>query len=233
MKRAWTDQGLLRTSRWLKAVLAAAAFVLTWSPASSFAGASEDVVLTFCHHRTGDRPADDCRNSTQLWIPGEYFQYEQGSRRVWPIERVDIGLIVQYPSFRPWSELPFWRRWRDARGAIRIELRGLTAQSVSDIHAGDFLGDPKPEPMPPSYGLLHYQRHTWGVNDIYVAPGKSPEIRIQCAQSTGDRQALCTAQTLTDWGLLINYRFPREYLPHWADIQARVLSLIHSFETKR
>jgi hypothetical protein len=196
-------------------------------------GPDDPLVLSFCRLRP---PVfvEPCEPERVLRIPQKYVVPANArSRDVQPGDSVSIDLAVQFPGFRPWRDLPVWRRWFGSGQPVRIGLGRTTTQTVRDIHRIDFLGEPKPVPAPPAFGLVHYQHHTWGTWDIYVPPGEDPALHIRCAADVADDVPACTVRTFTDWGLTLSYHYPRPYLPHWAEIQSQVLGLIRSFQAAR
>lgn len=194
----------------------------------------DHLVLAFCERNASAHAS--CGIRTILRIPRIYLDADESSRVLDASDRINVQLSVQYPSFRPWRELSSWQRWFAPADRITLQLRGLTSQTVRDIHAGDFLGDPKATLSTSVHGLLHYQRHTWGLNDIYVPPGDRPNVHITCPsgmpEGRGDR-SLCTVHTFTDWGLKVVYTHPRKLLPAWPATQQQVNSLIRSFQSDR
>jgi hypothetical protein len=205
-------------------VIHAIGFVL----ALAHAAQADDLVLHFCPPARGAAAAS-CAGARILRIPRQYLQYDnERNRNVQAGEWLGFELAVQFPDFRPWRDLPLWQRWLGSRKPILIQVGQTTTQTVRDLHASDFLGDPKPVLAAPAFGLVHYQRETWGTYDIYVPPGGDPGLHIKCPADVADDVALCTVRTFTDWGLFLSYRYPRSLLPHWAAIQGRVLRLMQS-----
>jgi hypothetical protein len=188
----------------------------------------DDLVLNFCQSGAGTGNIA-CTSGPVLRIPRKYLRYDQKSRDVLPAERAGTQLALRFPGFTAWRDAPLWERWFDSSPLIHIELEGLTTQTVGHLHAIDFLGDPEAVPAKPEFGLRHYQRAGWGVNDIYVPEGTTPSLRIQCPAPASGRQTLCVVQTFTNFRLKLRYSYPRVLLPYWEVIQRRVLSLVHSF----
>jgi hypothetical protein len=193
---------------------------------------SDDLVLNFCRS-IGGTGKISCDTGPILRIPRKYLRHDQRSRDVLPSDRLGTQLALRFPGFIAWADAPPWERWLGSAHVIHIELDGLTSQTVRDLHAVDFLGDPKAVPAAPEFGLRHYQRTGWGVSDIYLPEGDNPALRIQCPVPTAGRETLCVVQTFTGYGLKLRYSYPRVLLPHWADIQSRVLSLFQSSQNSR
>lgn len=191
----------------------------------------EPVQVTYCLTRTYVGGEGQCIEYKTLRIPASYYVAAAGGQNPHPTEgNPEQKIEVAYPSMQPWSTVHWIERWNTHK--IEITLRRVVepvAKRSLEIYS---LGTPKPIHLEPLYGLDQYMKDTWGKSQFLVRTNVDPQIFIRCAYSglpADETQFGCTTDTHTTWKLDVSYRHKRVLLPHWNDVQTRVIRLVESF----
>ncbi|MEY3125289.1 MAG: hypothetical protein RLZZ573_1809 [Pseudomonadota bacterium] len=193
--------------------------------------ARDPVQVTYCLARTHGPGERQCIEHKTLRIPASYYFAAAAGQNPHPTEANPQQKIeVAYPSMQPWSTVPWIERWNTHKIEITL-LRVVGSVAKSRLETA-FLGTPKPVRLESLYGVDQYMEDGWGKNQLLVRSNADPQIFIRCAYSglpAHETRFGCRSDTNTTWKLHMSYSHKRVLLPHWEDVQTRVLHLTESF----
>lgn len=206
---------------WVKYILVPMAALLTGSVNSTQVYARD---IAYCSGVEKGTPK--CKPVKILRIPYSYFASNPEKQDQLVIQKLEVA----YPTMRPWSEIPFIKRWRTEK--TEISIRQISSSAAEIAFEGAFLGNPKPVQFEDLYGLTQYRKSGWGTNQILVRLDSQLKVFIQCSFSdhlSVNESLRCEVNENTEWGLSMQYSYNRKLLPSWKDVHVKVNELINSF----